>query len=109
MREKIAINEDQRSQNAELSSRIGGYERCLTQRDAEISRLMSLASQLPECDGLMDRLQKGYESVEASLAAVNATRREALAVPVEASQEVLDQDQSWLSADHRNSMHNLLN
>ena len=101
LREQIAINETQRSQNAELSSRIGGYERCLTERDAEISRLMNLASQLPERDGLIDRLQKRCESVEASLAAVSATRREDLAAPVEASREALNQGQSSQSVDHR--------
>ena len=49
LREQIVFNEHQRAQ-------ISGYEKCLTDRDFEISRLMNLAPQIPERDVMIERL-----------------------------------------------------
>ena len=108
LREQISINENQRSQIvdqwsqiADLSSKIGGYDKCLADRDSGISRLMNLASQLPDRDVMIERLSKRCASVEASLAAKSAARGEGFAVHVEAGQEVVGQGHSSSSSDHR--------
>ena len=53
LRQQISIDESQQTRMAEIThSKNEEYERILSQRDAEISRLMGLASQLPDRDVL---------------------------------------------------------
>ena len=101
LREQISINESQRSQIENLSSRIGGYEKCLADRDSEITRLMGLASQLPERDVMITRLSQRCETVEARLAAASATREEGLPDQTEASREIVGHGHPSSNRDHR--------
>ena len=101
LREQISINESQRSQIENLSSRIGGYEKCLADRDSEITRLMGLASQLPERDVMITRLSQRCETVEARLAAASAAREEGLPDQTEASHEIVGHGHPSSNSDDR--------
>ena len=101
LHEQISINESQRSQIENLSSRIGGYEKCLADRDSEITRLMGIASQLPERDVMITRLSQRCETVEARLAAASAAREEGLPAQTEASHEIVGHGHPSSNSDHR--------